>query len=259
MGVPKKVNMMKYGPAICLVAAVLTTSCDSVDRLPSPIAPKSLNGISLSQTSVMIARNERVQLQATATYSDGSSEDVTASAVWTTTNATVAAVSAGAVTGSGPGKVQVQAAFSGKTASSDVIVRRNVLIASSVTVTCTDPRVTNIAALRAELDDTLIQNLQADSDHAAFRTRTIAFWDIRVPPGDHVLDIDIVKFGWAPLVESRAAAVISTYTAVPAPVQLSDADTRELLFSITLPTQEVEIGERGARLTWQLSIPVFDQ
>lgn len=254
---PQGANIMKYMPAMCLFAAALTISCDSVDRSPSPISPRTLTAIAVSQSSISVARNERVQLQAIATYSDGSTEDVTPSAAWTTGNAAVAAVSAGMVTGSGPGRGRIDAAFSGRTASSEVIVRRNIKIASSVAVTCTDPRVNGINALRAELDDTVVQ-IEYVSDHIFFRARTIAFSDVKVTPGNHALDIHISRFGFG-LDDRQAAAVILTYTAVPATVQLSDADTAELLASIELPTQEVQMKEEGATISWALSIPVFDQ
>ena len=244
-------------PAICLVAAALTISCDSTNRSPSPTSPRNLTAIAVRQLSISVARNEKVQLQATATYSDGSTEDVTASATWTTGNAAVAAVSAGVVTGLGPGRGRIDAALSGKTASSEVIVRRNIKIASSVTVTCTDPRVNGINALRAELDDTVLK-IEYVSDHIFFRTRTITFSDVKVMPGNHALDVHISRFGFG-LDDRQAAAVILTYTAVPASVQLSDADTGEPLASIELPTQEVAIGNEGATVTWQLSIPVFDE
>lgn len=244
---------MKYRPALFL-AALLAISCDSVDRPPSPISPKILTGVSVSQSSVMLARNEKVQLQATATYSDGSTEDVTASATWTTGNAAVAAVSAGAVTGSGPGKSQIALALGGKTAVSDVVVRRNVAMAASVTVTCINPL---ISILRAALDQSVIQVLGAESDHYAFEARTIVFSGVNVPPGDHTIDITIRSL--FALVEIQAGRPATIYSAAPAALQLSDADTGERLTSITLSAQDVEIRHEGSTITWQFFVPVFDQ
>lgn len=71
----------------------------------------TLQSIGLSAGTASIARNGTVQFVATGTFSDGSKQDVTGSASWTSTNTTVASVGIGSglVRGLSTGSTQIKA------------------------------------------------------------------------------------------------------------------------------------------------------
>ena len=248
---------MKKLRALCLVGAALAISCNAVDSPSAPASTRTLTGLSLSHASVVIGRNATVQLQATASYSDASTADVTSSATWTTGNAAIAAVSSGTVTGSGLGRGQVQAAFGGKSASAEVTVRRNLAMGTSVTVSTVNA---TVAALRASLDGTVIAVLGSVSDHYALRTRTIAFSEVNVTPGEHAIGVEVLGFPSVLVSAETRPTAARVFTAAPAPViQLSDADTGESLSPIPLSVQEVTVQTKDATITWQFSVPVLDR
>lgn len=252
---------MKRLRALCVVTAMVAVGCETTESLPFPTSPqpqKTLTTILLSDTSLTVGRNATALLRATASFSDGSTDDVTTDAVWTTENPEIVAISPGRVTGATPGRARVHASFGGKTASADVTVQRNITLTTSVRVAAANPRFTNIQALRASLDEKLIQQIDTGSDHAAYREMTIVLSGVIVSPGEHSLAIDVIRFGWA-VGESQAAT--TTYTTNPPPViQLIDADTSAVLSSIALPAQVAASSPEApiiATFTWRFSVPTF--
>ena len=91
-----------------------------------------LTGISVSPSSATISPGGTVTLKATANFADGSSTDVTSSAIWKTTDSSVATVSTGLVTGAGVGSATISATFGGFTGTSAITVSA----AKLVSVTC---------------------------------------------------------------------------------------------------------------------------
>jgi uncharacterized protein YjdB len=75
------------------------------------------------------------QLTATASYSDGSSKDVSSTATWTSSNTASATVAAGLVTGVTSGTVTITAALSGKSGSTTVTISISTATVTSVAVT----------------------------------------------------------------------------------------------------------------------------
>ncbi len=68
----------------------------------------TVTGISLSPQNSAVTAGKTLQFSAQATYSDGSSHDITSSATWQTSDSTVATVTAGNVSGLKPGVIQVR-------------------------------------------------------------------------------------------------------------------------------------------------------
>src|SRR5690349_12636791 len=77
----------------------------------------SITSISLKPQNGAVTLGKTLQFSAQATYSDGSSKDITASAVWQTNNTSLASVSAGKVTGVQAGVVTVRVGAGSVTAS----------------------------------------------------------------------------------------------------------------------------------------------
>jgi len=74
-----------------------------------------LQSIAVTPTTASIARNGTVQLFATGTFSDGTKQNVTSSATWTSSKTGVASVGAGLVRGLAAGSTQITATLGGAT------------------------------------------------------------------------------------------------------------------------------------------------
>ncbi|MBK9245229.1 MAG: Ig-like domain-containing protein [Burkholderiales bacterium] len=111
----------------CAVAAFLAVAAacggggDDTPPLPPPAQPVSLAVAGLPTASMLPGQS--AQLNATMTYSDGSSTDVTGGATWNSTDDKVLTVSAaGVILALGPGQAEVVAVAHGLTARGAVIV-----------------------------------------------------------------------------------------------------------------------------------------
>ena len=88
---------------------------------PTPTAPTpTVVALTLSITTSGdrsgLARTWNYHATAIAHYSDGSSQDVTTTATWTSSNQAVARISpAGTITGEGPGMTEIRATYQGVT------------------------------------------------------------------------------------------------------------------------------------------------
>ena len=110
----------------CLILAVLVTvSCEG-DKPSPPVGPGPVNPV-LSSVSVQgtptIGPGESARVQAIARYSDGSEKDVTADAAWTSSQARIATVEAGLITGQALGRVTIRARFESRTASVNLVIQ----------------------------------------------------------------------------------------------------------------------------------------
>ncbi len=82
------------------------------------VTPATLSNLTLSPTSVTIAKGTTQQFTVTAVFTDGSTQNVTGQATWTTSNGAVAGVNAnGLATGNAAGSAQISATYQGFTAS----------------------------------------------------------------------------------------------------------------------------------------------
>jgi len=81
---------------------------------PPPPPPPTLSKVEVIPTSASILEGQTQQFTATAVYSDGSTQDVTGQAAWSSSDPAVATVAAGLATGVGAGSATIQAAYEGK-------------------------------------------------------------------------------------------------------------------------------------------------
>lgn len=103
-------------------------------------SPKTLTSIAASPAQASIAVKGTEQFSATATYSDGSTADVTASATWTDTNASVATISGkGMVTALAPGSTTITASMQGLSGSATLNVAAAPKTLTSIAVTPASP------------------------------------------------------------------------------------------------------------------------
>ena len=82
----------------------------------------SLVGISVGPSGLSLALGVTAQLTATGTYSDGSTQDITASVAWSSSNGQLLGVSAGLVTPLAIGNSTITATMNGKTGSVGVTI-----------------------------------------------------------------------------------------------------------------------------------------
>ncbi len=95
-----------------------------------PSAPAS-SSLSLSCASLTVAKGTGTTCTAWLLFADGSKQDVTGTASWSSSDPAVARVSAGAVTGAGVGSATLSATAGGQTGSASVTVTAAVLTALS--------------------------------------------------------------------------------------------------------------------------------
>lgn len=85
----------------------------------------TLQSVTVSPTSPSIAISASQQFTATAHYSNGTTTDVTSSAAWTSSNASIATVSGGLAQGISAGSSTIKATYSAKSGSTVLTVNPN--------------------------------------------------------------------------------------------------------------------------------------
>ncbi|MGA8312365.1 MAG: choice-of-anchor D domain-containing protein [Terriglobales bacterium] len=117
---------------------------DSAATSPQTVALSGSGSGSLTVTSIAITpanptvtKGAQQPLTATATYSNGTTQNVTASAAWTSSNAAVATVSNGVVTAVAAGSATITATVSGSTVKGTTVVTVAPAIATLVSITLT--------------------------------------------------------------------------------------------------------------------------
>jgi trimeric autotransporter adhesin len=94
--------------------------------------PKTLQSIAITPANPVMKVGATVQLTATVTYSDGTTQDLTAQVQWSSSAANVASVDAsGKVTGKSPGVATIQVMVNGVTGSTQVTVGSPVIVGVS--------------------------------------------------------------------------------------------------------------------------------
>jgi hypothetical protein len=99
-----------------------------------PSNPETLQFIKLSASHSSIAKDTSEQFTATATYSDGSTEDVTGVVTWLSLNTAVATISPGGfATGVGTGSATIQATYRSVSGQMTLTITSATLVSISVT------------------------------------------------------------------------------------------------------------------------------
>ncbi len=141
------------------------------------VTPATLTSITIAPINPSAADGTTVSFTATAFFSDGTSQNVTTQATWTSTNGSIATISnaagtQGVATGVGPGQTTIAASFGGMSASTTLTITAAVLV--SVQVTPTNPTIakgTNIQfTATAVFSDGTTQNVTASSTWASTST-----------------------------------------------------------------------------------------
>ena len=93
----------------------------------------TLQSIALTPSSAQMVMGASVVLVATATYSDGSHQDISAQTTWSSSNTAVTTVAAGIALGVSTGTATINAALQGRSGSATLTVKPAVLLSIAVT------------------------------------------------------------------------------------------------------------------------------
>ncbi len=100
----------------------------------TPTSTASPNQISISPSSFALYPNETIQLSATIRYSDGSTQDITNSAVWSSNTSTASVSSSGLVKGIFSGTATIKASYSGAEGSSTISITAKSFVSNYSTI-----------------------------------------------------------------------------------------------------------------------------
>jgi len=103
--------MKKFLVSIALLCLGLLPACST--KSASVVPPRTLTSIQITLKAASVALGLPDQLTATGEYSDGSSQDLTATVTWTSSNTAVATVSGGVVTTLAQGTAKITGSLSG--------------------------------------------------------------------------------------------------------------------------------------------------
>ena len=154
------------------------------------VAPATLTSITVKPANPKIAAGSAVQMVATGNYSDGSKQDLTALATWTSSDQSVAQVSnapnsQGQVTGIAAGTATITAIYAGLSDGTTVRVTSPRLV--SIRVTPVNPSFREDTSLQmtatATYSDGSAQDLTAFADWTSSNTRVASFNYCHSPNG----------------------------------------------------------------------------
>jgi trimeric autotransporter adhesin len=126
--------MKKFHVLMAFLCLGLLPACSP--KSASVVPPRTLTSIQIALKAASVADGLQDQITATGEYSDGSSQDLTATVTWTSSDTAVATVSGGVVTTLTQGTAKITGSLSGVT-SQPVTVTVGAPIVSSLVVSST--------------------------------------------------------------------------------------------------------------------------
>lgn len=169
---------------VLILGALVWTSCKSGPTTPTPVAARSLTLVAISGSTSFTGPGQTSQLSAVANYSDATTENVTATAVWQTSNASVATVTGGGLlTAQGAGSADVTATYQGQTGRASVTVA-----AAPCSVSLSETTVTFERA-----GGTRSVSIQASTSSCAWQAASNASW-LRITSGGGAAGNGVVSY-----------------------------------------------------------------
>ena len=256
-----KINAAGLATARSSGSVTVTATLDSVSgsaTVTVPVAVKTLTSIALSPGTISIAAKTTQQFAATATYSDGSTADVTGNVAWTTASPAVATINAsGLATAVAAGSTAVTASLSGIIGSATLTVTHTL---SSISVS---PNPQNLVVGATQQ----FSALATYSDGATQDITATATWTAAVPtvatvnaaglatalaPGTTAITASLNGVsGSATLNVPRLSSVAVT----PNPVSIAAGATEQ--FTATANYSDGSTQNITAKATWTSTNPAF--
>jgi hypothetical protein len=217
----------------------------------APTGPSAT--LSLSQTSLTLGRNGTDVIKATL-----ASSDVTASAVWSSSNPAVVTVEAGALRAIGLGSATVTVTYRERTAAMQVTVRRNTAI-GGVFAMRDVAGLESFGCVGVRMDGVEIGG-RCGSDHRGSVRQEARFGRLSairdrafvVNPGVLPLTVDVSLHGFVGQQSRQVATEDVSY------IEFIDADTGESVERASLPRQDAVVTRSGI-LTMPVTVKIYTQ
>lgn len=241
---------MRIRAAIASVCVLSLAACSSGPTQATPVTPTTLLA---SAASLALERTGTATVQATLSGT-GAPTDVTAVAVWTSSNPQVAAVVAGVVTGIGPGSATITVTHAGRSVSVPVIVRRRVYLKGYVQAQDSVPRASLYIASVYINGGWASQNaMSGPTSYVPVPFGGTSASGIALAPGTHELAMQLDNLPGQYLFRFRSPADNLSPDGF---VQVRDKDTGELIGTIAVP-DKTEILPANGRAIWQITVGAY--
>ena len=236
--------------SIAVALALMTLACGR-----SPSAP---TGVALvcTPTTVIVARNATSAVTVHVQRSNGTKDDVTATAVWSSSAPGVVTVAAGVIRAVGVGTATVTVAYDGMTSTVDVVARRNTRLAGSIVVKDLDQRY-SIHWLKCYLDARMVYSLGFSGGYSVRRVdfpQSDESYDYSVQPGPSTLSLEVRHDLPLQIGDVHYGTRAESY------VEIWDSDTNEVLTRLPLSVQTVTVlpvVPTTGEIIWTPPIDVF--
>ena len=236
-----------------IVAAALVASCggsSSAPTAPTPPQKAAIADLVLSEGALSVARHSLTQITATLKRVDGSTEDVTWTATWASSNPEIASVQQGLIVGVDRGTATLSVGYGGVLRSLDVEVRRNTFADGGAFVYLTTPvrdATQVIERMTVSIDGADTGACAPIGNQEGCEARFGNVWppDGHIDPGPHEIS---VRFALGPSAAGTRAEV-SAYLA------LRDGDSGETLWIYLFDKQDLSLS--GASCTWRFEAAVW--
>jgi hypothetical protein len=211
------------------------------------VTAPQLVSIQLSPVTAALVIGQSLQFQATALYDDGSRQNVTASALWSSSSGDVLAIS-DVAGGGGPGggggtpkgdafalsagKATVKASYLGLTATASVTVSAPTLV--SVQVTPTNATVAKGSSLQ-------FQAVALYSDFSTVNVTTAASWASDMPTVAAITNTMLGR-GRATGLSAGSATITATYSGISGSTKLTVTDPQITSIQVAPVTSTVPVG-----------------
>lgn len=246
--------------AVSAGSAGITAELDGVTSNSATLTVNSatLNSIAITPVATSIDIGQQQVYSAIGTYSDSSTQDLTATAAWSSANAAVATVSAGTATAVSAGSAGITAALDGVTSNSATLTV-NPATLSSIAIT---PVATSIDIGQQQVysaigtySDSSTQNLTATAAWSSANTAVATVsagtaTGVSAGSAGITAALDAVTSNSATLTVS-APAVLTSITVGPASATISSGSTRQ--FSATGNYDDFTTQDLTASATWASS------
>jgi hypothetical protein len=230
--------------AVCL-ATLASVQCHQSSVSPTPTATSLI-----VPASVTLARNGSTTVTAQLQKSDGTKEDVTATAYWTTSDSSVVTVQAGVLKAVGVGTATIRVSESGLAATIAVTAIRNTRLGGGVLSVAETSNLKSIHAVEIFIDS---NRVFGEWFSQSMRTLSIPLGSVDIASGSVQLRLSVTPDQTLRL-EANFATGSDSY------VNVVDKDTNEVVDRLSL---SVVTGHKATEnfdpidFTWTLTIGTY--
>jgi len=219
-----------------------------------PAAPSSVTLV-VSAETVTVPRNAASAITVQVQRSNGTSEDVTAVATWTSSAPAVVTVQAGMVRAVGVGTATVTVSYSGLSRTIAVVARRNTRLTGAISIEDTNGW-PSIPAVQAYLEAREVYGLFFSGGEKRY---TIPLGDPQSSGNDTSVEPGQVHLVLRTTADPFTLSTITWASRPESYVEIRDRDTDDVLARLPLAAQTATRPALGVpgEMVWPLTIDVF--